>query len=172
MANVIVNSFTGTITAGSTSFTYTLSGGPTDALWVSGSSVQSGTGQGYAAGFNWFGAFDLLYIKLATTPNNYSTASGSGSWGLTFTSDVVFANSSFGGTTVNWLANGQTVNDGDIFAAGAYNFTFTYNYSGPATDSFTAGFLAIQAPTSGVPLPGAAGLAACGLLGLGRRRRR
>jgi hypothetical protein len=171
MANVIVNSFTGTITAGSTSFTYTLSG-PTNALWVSGSPVQSGTGQGYAAGFNWFGAFDLLYIKLATTPTNYSTASGSGSWGLTFTSDVVFANSSFGGTTVNWLANGQTVNDGDIFVAGAYNFTFTYNYSGPATDSFTAGFLFIQAPTSGVPLPGAAGLAACGLLAVGRRRRR
>ena len=171
MANVIVNSFTGTITAGSTSFTYTLSGGPTNLIWTSGSPVQSGSGQGYAAAASLYGLFDILFIKLGTTPNNYSTASGSGSWALTFTSDVMFANSS-GGATVSWLANGQTVNDGDIFVAGAYNFTFTYNYSGPATDSFAAGFVAIQAPTSGVPLPGAAGLAACGLLGLGRRRRR
>ena len=170
MANVIVNSFTGTITAGSTSFTYTLSGGPTNLIFATGLPViGTGTGEVFAARF--LGMFDLLSIRLFTGSNNYTNVSGSGSWALTFTSDVLFVNNS-SGTSVSWLANGQTVNNGDFFAAGAYNFSFNYNYSGPVTDSFAAGALFFQAPASGVPLPGAAGLAACGLLGLGRRRRR
>lgn len=68
----------------------------------------------------------------------------------------------------SWLINGVSLADGQTIAAGTY--TFSWSYSGTA--SFMVNGLGFHAPAGGVPLPGAAGLAACGLLGITRRRRR
>lgn len=165
-----VNSFSGTIAAGGTSFTYTL-GGPSTGFFYS--APATGSGVGVALG-NWSSGFDVIGILLNTNAN-YTSATGSGSISLTFSADVVFTDVGLAsdGVSGGWIYNGSAVNDGDVFVAsgGPYVFTINYAYSGASISQFisTGGF---SLASSAVPLPGAAGLAACGLLGLGRRRRR
>jgi hypothetical protein len=74
----------------------------------------------------------------------------------------------------NWISGtGQFTN---TFAAGTYTFLVEfYNSSGgPTGATQLAGTWSFVSSGGGgaVPLPGAAGLAACGLLAVGRRRRR
>jgi len=72
-----------------------------------------------------------------------------------------------------WTVNSAALSVGDLFAAGSY--TFVWTLAGPeSVDWDTTYGLAIAFERSGgaVPLPGAAGLAAVGLVGLARRRRR
>jgi MprA protease rhombosortase-interaction domain-containing protein len=62
---------------------------------------------------------------------------------------------------------------GDFFADGRYNLVWDYTEPNQ-TAGAAVGFLFTEATGGGgaVPLPGAAGLAAIGLVGLARRRRR
>lgn len=72
----------------------------------------------------------------------------------------------------NWFsATGQFSN---TFAAGTYTFfiEFYNNGGGPQGATALAGTWSFQQAGGGVPLPGAAGLAAIGLVGSARRRRR
>jgi hypothetical protein len=72
-------------------------------------------------------------------------------------------------TSASWLVNGSGLTDGQALAAGTY--TFDWSFTGNASFMlFGLGFH--QASGGAVPLPGAAGLAACGLLAVGRRQRR
>jgi phospholipase/lecithinase/hemolysin len=72
----------------------------------------------------------------------------------------------FGG--INWLVNGVSFADGDLIGAGTHTFT----WDRIASSSFVLVGLGFHPGGGAVPLPGAAGLAACGLLAVGRRRRR
>ena len=73
----------------------------------------------------------------------------------------------------SWTANSNALSNGDVLAAGTYTFSGSGTWSGNSQSmgyGFFLGF--IPGGGGGVPLPGAAGLAACGLVGLSRRRRR
>ena len=73
----------------------------------------------------------------------------------------------FGG--MNWLMNGVSFADGDLIGAG----THTFSWSSTRSTSYLMVGLGFHPGGGGaIPLPGAAGLAACGLLAVGRRRRR
>lgn len=104
----------------------------------------------------------------------YTSGVGVGSFTLTFSSSVRFFDlgaSYYGDTATAWTVNSAIVTDGDVFLAGTYTFSFSFLYSGAATNDYVvcAGFEQVAAA---VPLPGAAGLAAVGLVAGGRRRRR
>ena len=73
----------------------------------------------------------------------------------------------------SWTANSNALSNGDVLAAGTYTFSGSGTWSGNSP-SLGYGFFLGFSPGGGggVPLPGAAGLAACGLVGLSRRRRR
>lgn len=165
-----VDSFSATMAAGGTSYTYTLAA-PSTGFFSSG--PAAGSGVGVALG-NWSTGFDVIGILLNTN-SNYTSATGSGSISLTFSVDVVFADLGLAsdGVSSGWIYNGSAVNNGDVFVASGspYVFTISYAYAGSSISQFTStGGFAPASPA--VPLPGAAGLAACGLLGLSRRRRR
>jgi hypothetical protein len=169
MVYTTVNSFTVTMTAGSASVTYTLPG-PTTGFTFDYSSAGT---LGQATGDR-IGSYDVIGCGLGITSGSTS-ASFIGTVSLTFSQDMTFSDFVFrvAGISSGWLYGGSAVNDGDLFVASGspYVFTINYSYTGTSRVSFLS-FVGFQAATSAVPLPGAAALAAGGLLGLTRRRRR
>ena len=169
MVYTTVNSFTVTMTAGSASVTYTLPG-PTTGFTFD--YLSAGT-LGQAAGYR-NGSYDVIGCGLGITSGSTS-ASFIGTVSLTFSQDMTFSDFIFrlAGISSGWLYGGSAVNDGDLFVASGspYVFTINYSYTGTSRPSFLS-WVGFQAATSAVPLPGAAALAAGGLLGLTRRRRR
>jgi hypothetical protein len=128
-------------------------------------------------GGNTFDAFGLKAITGGTT--TITSSSAVLTFSVTFTRTATFYDiSAFAptGTAPNtsWTANSNALSTGDVLAAGTYTFSGTGSWSGaPLTQQGYAFFLSFSTGGGGgVPLPGAAGLAACGLLGLSRRRRR
>jgi len=120
--------------------------------------------------------FDIVRVKIGYADGTTALAgSATGSFTLSFSTRVVFGDfgSIGGGSAATWSVNSTVLADGDIFEIGTYEFFFSN--SGPfafAQNSLMVGASFSEAPATAIPLPGAAGLAACGLLGLGRRRRR
>ena len=169
MAYTTVNSFTVTMAAGSASVTYTLPG-PTTYMNFNYSSPTTG---GQAAAYR-NGSYDVIACALVITSGSTS-ASFVGTASLTFSQDVTFSDLLFNlaGISSGWLYGGSAVNNGDLFVASGspYVFTINYSYAGTSRTTFLS-WVGFQAATSAVPLPGAAALAAGGLLGLTRRRRR
>jgi MYXO-CTERM domain-containing protein len=165
-----VNSASGSMTLGSTtgSFSYT---GPTTYM-VASFTMPPSSGTGSCSAFHASG-YDAFIGEMGTV-----ALSGSGSASLTLVinaaSPVEFrGNGIFTAMLAsNWTANGNAVVVGDVLAAGTYTFVGNGTYSGVPDDLITMGFTLVGASSPGVPLPGAAGLAAVGLAGLTRRRRR
>ena len=92
---------------------------------------------------------------------------------VVFTADATLDPFNFwtGGLSV-WSVGGTTVTGGETFTQGqSVRFGFSYVWPS-ATNGVSQGLLFTSGTPGGVPLPGAAGLAACGLVGLSRRRRR
>lgn len=173
-----VNSFDGAISTGGSSFFYSLAN-PTSYIWESGQSPAGpGTGSVFAYSNGPSTDGDFIGISLYTHPFTYAVANGMGSMSLIFSTDVYFTDhGEFNtGYSSGWFYNGTAVNNGDLFAASSspYNFTFNYSYNGYPTNSFlVAASFSIEDPRiSVVPLPGAVGLAAIGLLCTNKRRRR
>ena len=114
-------------------------------------------------------ALEMFSVSI-NAPTSYSSVSCSVSFTVTISQSATFSGFSTPGQP-SWTANGGPVSDGDVLAAGQYIF------SGPASDSasltgYGVGFQLTFSLAPAIPLPGAASLAACGLLAPGRRRRR
>ena len=82
-----------------------------------------------------------------------------------------YGHSPLPGSPLTWTVGGNAVSNGDVIAAGTYTFQGIGSYSGAPITQVEFGAVLIY-PASAVPLPGAAGLAAVGLVGLRGRRRR
>ena len=174
MRYTTVNSLTATMTAGSSSFTYTLPAASNGFYY----SYNTPGGVNHIVGGIAYGGptSDWIGISLDSGLNTYASGTGSATISLTFSADVTF--SDFGlflfGISSGWEYGGSALTNGQLFVASGspYVFTVNYAYSGTASNYFASYGLFTLAAAPAVPLPGAAGLAACGLLGLGRRRRR
>lgn len=98
---------------------------------------------------------------------------GTISWTVTFATAVEVTSMS-GDLPGTWLWGSSPIALGDVFAAGQHTFGWSLDPSG-AWPNFGTDYdfqFGVAAVTGAVPLPGAAGLAAAGLVGLARRRRR
>ena len=112
----------------------------------------------YNDGYDFFGA----YVSTGWLTDWTLT----GSFGVTISQAVTVE---IFNTAASWLVNGNGLTDGQTLGPGTYTIDWTF----VGNRSFLIIGLGFHQPTGGaVPLPGAAGLSACGLLGLSRRRRR
>lgn len=124
------------------------------------------------------GSFDKLYM-------DWRAPGGSATYDFQMTWDVTFNSSQGGGVnlalafmnsgSLSAIPNGGSAAAlamGDFLANGRY--TISWVASAPSVNSGVTGQLWFSeaANGGGVPLPGAAGLAAAGLVGLSRRRKR
>jgi hypothetical protein len=133
--------------------------------------IGAGSGSGAAETYNSSGLFDRFQISINTT-SNYTSGVAGMSFTVTFGNSVQFADLGlFTGFVSDWTLNGSGLAFGDTISAGTHTFVGSFLYSGTG-NTYTVGFVLVQAPASAVPLPGAAGLAAIGLVGMSRRRRR
>lgn len=140
---------------------------PTTYAFETSIALFSGSGAGFHYATSYAPLVDRVLISLGTSSSAF--AGGLGWIDVTFTSDVVFTD--FGATVFGfgggWEHASVLIADGDVFTAGSYRFDFSFSHAGAPQTSFGVGAL-----FTAVPLPGAAGIAAFGLLGLGRGRRR
>lgn len=171
-----LNSANGFISLGSTNGTFSYVG-PSNGMNVS-LTIGAGSGGGSATAGNdgaYFfpGYTDVFAASIQTIPASYT----SGVAGVTFVVAVATAVSwnDYGivsGIASSWTANSVGLTNGDLLGPGVYTFTGSCIYSGAALQNYTMGFFLSGASAAAVPLPGAAGLAAVGLAGAARRRRR
>jgi hypothetical protein len=116
--------------------------------------------------------FDTFYVTVSNS-NAYSSATFGMNFNVTLTRSAMFLDVGVSGTATIWTLNGNPLASFDVIPAGTYTFVGNGNYNGVSTNSFSYGMvLGVAPPAAGVPLPGAAGLAAVGLVGLRGRRRR
>lgn len=117
------------------------------------------------------GIYDSLYVEGSrTSPFSGGTLSGSATINFLTTVSVVSLSPAIAYSTFIWQLDAVTLNVGDVFAAGTY--TLSWSGSQLGTTALFAGQIYFAGPGAAVPLPPAAILAAAGLAGPGRRRRR
>jgi hypothetical protein len=127
----------------------------------------------WAAAYNG-GTYDTVGLKFAATLP--ATLSALGTFTINFTDNVTFGETLVNGNSL-WTMDGNAISVGDYIAAGIHTFSVSMTVDnfgglGPVNAWTYAEFYFHSSAGGAVPLPGAAGLAACGLLGLSRRRRR
>lgn len=167
--------------AGSVNFTYA-NAGPTSYISQYDSNTW-GPGPAYAtARFRLF-AYGYLsgtqqqdWIVLLLSNDTASNFSSTGSFTMSFATDVDWFDNYVAEAWSNWTVDGNALADGQRISAGTHSFTWSLNNVigtsvGGGSTAGVGGYF-VQAPASGVPLPGAAGLAAVALAGSVRRRRR
>lgn len=120
--------------------------------------------------------FGMTWAPTGGVANSYTVQM---TWDVTFNSTLGgvimdLESLAIGSLSVTPLGGSSSdYNVGDVLSNGRYTFTWDYVETSPATGvSQFLFFLPSAPPSPGVPLPGAAGLAAVGLAGLPRRRRR
>lgn len=140
-------------------------GTPVDTLL----STASNGGTDSFVAFYSTGIYDTLYTS-ASRSNSYSGGTISGTATINLLTTVSIGGLIDTDASFTWQINSVTVNIGDIFTAGTYTLSWSGSQVG-STSTF-AGQIFFAGPASSVPLPPAAVLAAAGIAGLGRRRRR
>jgi hypothetical protein len=139
--------------------------------------IGAGSGYGAAEAYGVAGGLpgfdiDMFIVRIATTAT-YTSGVASLQFTVTLGNSAVFNDLSFfTGYASTWTLNSVGLVDGDTINAGTHTFVGSFLYSGTGITSYAVGFILAQASASAVPLPGAAGLAAIGLAGMSRRRRR
>jgi hypothetical protein len=139
--------------------------------------IGAGSGSGAAEAYGVAGGLpgfdiDMFIVGIATTAT-YTSGVASLQFTVTLGNSAVFNDLSFfTGYASTWTLNSVGLVDGDTINAGTHTFVGSFLYSGTGITSYAVGFILAQASASAVPLPGAAGLAAIGLAGMSRRRRR
>lgn len=169
-----VDSATGILNLGSTTGTFSYTG-PANSMQVY-LSVGAGSGAGAAAasGYNVIPGIhmDLFVAGLNTTSTSYTAGVFSVTFVLTLNQAAYFSDmSAYTSSVANWQMDSVAVTNGQLIGIGQHVFTGTLIYSGAPTQTIGSMF-GLYNPAAAVPLPGAAGLAAVGLAGLSRRRRR
>ena len=140
--------------------------------------IGGGSGYGAAEAYGVAGGLpgfdiDLFIVSIATTATYTSGVALFLQFTVTLGNSAVFNDLSiFSGYASTWTLNSVGLVDGDTINAGTHTFVGSFLYSGTGITSYAVGFILGQASASAVPLPGAAGLAAIGLAGMSRRRRR
>ena len=173
-----VNAATAIINLGSTTGTLSLTG--PSSFTIAPIPISAGSGNGMFAAVNYGTSltpgYTLDYFASGiTTTNSYTAGVWTMTLDLTVNRSVIFSDLSFLGSAISlasWTVDSVAVADGDVIAAGNHIFTGTFIYAGPSTAGIGSGFGLLSPAAGGVPLPGAAGLAAIGLAGMARRRRR
>ena len=172
MSFTTVESASGYLQLGGQSASFTVNS-PTNYLAQVFGTDQGGGSVGVVGGHA-AGMGDFMYAFINLASSNSTSGSGSGFFTLTFSSRVQFIDMSAAyGMSVAWSVGSVAFTDGDFFEAGTH--TIDWSFSGPFASAVSSygPFLLFSAGSPGaVPLPGAAALAACGLLAAGRRRRR
>ena len=172
MSFTTVESASGSLQLGGQTATFTVKGPTNNLSQVSG--TDQGGGSVGVVGGHAAGLGDFMYAKINLNSSNSTSGSGYGVFTLTFSSRVQFIDMSAAyGMSVAWSVGSVAFTGGDFFEAGTH--TIDWSFSGPFASavSYYAPFLLFSASSPGaVPLPGAAGLAACGLWASRRRRRR
>ena len=154
--------------AGSNFLNPTGSGNVTLEQW---GNVAAG-GNALASVAEFFGYNDLQMQAQAGTGITTAGGTATGWLDVVFTADAWVDSSIWQGGLGIWTANTAAINAGDFFASGStVRFAFTKSWNS-GENGISEGISFIGQGASAVPLPGAAGLAACGLVGLSRRRRR
>jgi hypothetical protein len=160
---------------GSTTGTFSYTG-PSTSMDVP-LAIGAGSGYGAAEAYGVAGGLpgfdiDMFIVRIATTAT-YTSGVASLQFTVTLGNSAVFNDLSFfTGYASTWTLNSVGLVDGDTINAGTHTFVGSFLYSGTGITSYAVGFILAQASASAVPLPGAAGLAAIGLAGMSRRRRR
>ena len=160
---------------GSTTGTFSYTG-PSTTMEVP-LAIGAGSGSGVAGAGGVAGGFagydlDMFVVSIVTT-SSYTSGVASMSFTVTLGNSAVFNDLSFySGYASTWTLNSVGLADGDTISAGTHTFVGSFLYSGTGITSYAIGFILGQATASAGPLPGAAGLAAIGLAGMSRRRRR
>jgi MYXO-CTERM domain-containing protein len=163
---------------GSTTGNFSYSG-PTNSMSVP-LTIGAGSGSGFASAYGIGGGLpgfdlDVFFTKITTTAA-YTSGVSNVSFTVTLGASAAFVDLGvFEGYVASWTLNSASLTNGDAIAAGTHTFVGTFLYDGTGTagiTSYSMGFVLLQSNSSAVPLPGAAGLAAFGLAGLHRRRRR
>ena len=136
--------------------------GNSDAPFYTHTSISNGYLNTYCIGYDG-GGYDAVM--------SYVSSPWITSWALSGSFTVVLSQAANVGLIngTGWLVNGNALADGDLVGAGTHTFTWGENYS---SSFLYIGLTFTPGGGGAVPLPGAAGLAACGLLAVGRRRRR
>jgi hypothetical protein len=134
----------------------------TDTPFYTQTSISNGNLITYTVAYDG-GGYDTVMNYVGSPWTTDWLLSGSFTVVLSQAANVGLINGSF------WLVNGNLLADGDLVGAGTHTFTYGESHTG----SFLfVGLTFTPGGGGAVPLPGAAGLAACGLLAVGRRRRR
>jgi len=178
-----VDSASGTMSIGGVDGSFSFTGPTTSGagMYASNSlSPGSASGRvgalayGYANSSTFGGSVDFFYLACVSFGPDYSTGVANVTFTLTLASSVAFRNLSLFGFLATWTEGSTTLSDGDLLAAGTHTIDGSFSLNGSSSvGAYRIGFLLSAPPApSPVPLPGAAGLAACGLVGLSRRRRR
>jgi uncharacterized protein (TIGR03382 family) len=179
-----------TVTAMSCSFTsvssqlatsYAATGLPSNYIFANNFSGTTGIAYVHVNAYAQFGVVDSLFLDYRTfsptlLPPTSDLTAARVDWTVTFATSVsltsMVAPLTFPGA---WSSGISSLSVGQVFAAGSHSFTWELDAGGTNPtwgDYYEFSLTFAPASASGVPLPGAAGLAAAGLVGLGRRRRR
>ena len=171
-----ISSMSTTAMIGAASGSYSVSSATTNYVFAYlGISGAGGSGSFIAYGFTTGGgAVDSFKTSFAA-PTPAGVRAFAMSITITLTRSAYFADYGAlpgGAQVLGWTLNGNPLANNAVISAGTHTFSGVHASSGAPITTAQFGMFLVYPSTGGVPLPGAAGLAAVGLIACRGRRRR